>query len=467
MKTLTVHECVDHIQITQEDKLYSITRDDAEELDAYFKSRYPNKEYLQWSRDQVSFLNVVGYIQLTNVAIEILPKVNISGDLKHARSMLLHMLERSAFLQVSYSHVAHLDISDNNLYEIYASLFASLLEKELRSGLQSQYVEHEDNKFILKGSLVIKEQLKNKMQRNNKVYCKYEEFTANHLLNQILKAAIHVALPNIRNTNTIKKLKKCSLVMAEIELIPVHTDQLKNLRFNRTNQRFEPCLLLAKLFLEQQTTNMASGVQKGYSILFPMEELFEQYIAVMLKRIIPTYKVHIQHRKYRLLLNEQRNTAVYPLLPDVVIEIDGKEQVVIDTKWKRIKSGVHRHRVKREDLFQMYAYANRYEDVSHTILVYPYNEFLIGNAGEILESWLIEGAPTKRIQMCSIDLSSEKTVRNSLLAMLHELNILPSSCIWQEKNAEFGNYFVHSLARLKFHNFNGGKEHAEGDSSLL
>jgi len=40
-------------------------------------------------------------------------------------------------------------------------------------------------------------------------------------------------------------------------------------------------------------------------------------------------------------------------------------------------------------------------------------------------------------------------------------------CIWQAKNAEFGNHFVHSLARLNFHNFNGGKEHAEGDSSLL
>ncbi|EST53820.1 hypothetical protein T458_16630 [Brevibacillus panacihumi W25] len=41
------------------------------------------------------------------------------------------------------------------------------------------------------------------------------------------------------------------------------------------------------------------------------------------------------------------------------------------------------------------------------------------------------------------------------------------NCIWQAKNAEFGNHFVHSLARLNFHNFNGGKEHAEGDSSLL
>lgn len=71
-------------------------------------------------------------------------------------------------------------------------------------------------------------------------------------------------------------------------------------------------------------------------------------------------------------------------------------------------------------------------------------------------------------QLCNfLSTLKEKGTELVLLDPMQSGILSDRGCIWQAKNAEFGNHFVHSLARLNFHNFNGGKEHAEGDSSLL
>jgi 5-methylcytosine-specific restriction enzyme subunit McrC len=51
--------------------------------------------------------------------------------------------------------------------------------------------------------------------------------------------------------------------------------------------------------------------------------------------------------------------------PDMLIE-STDERVIVDTKWKRMDGG----KVSRGDLYQLYAYAKRY-DASRCVLLFP------------------------------------------------------------------------------------------------
>lgn len=145
-----------------------------------------------------------------------------------------------------------------------------------------------------------------------------------------------------------------------------------------------------------------------------MNEIFEIYIGKLLKELLYEETVHMQHAKYKLLIKEETNRGVFKLIPDIVIEKNGIESVIIDTKWKNVESKFNRHGVKREDLYQMYAYLTRYKNARTVILIYPYNERIESEDGEYLESWYLEDDQHKRLRVYAVNLKNEKETLKSL-----------------------------------------------------
>ena len=147
------------------------------------------------------------------------------------------------------------------------------------------------------------------------------------------------------------------------------------------------------------------GSDKSFAILFEMNDVYERYITNLLKMNFDEYIVHSQHNKYKLLRNEKTDRDIFSLIPDIVVEVDNKERLVIDTKWKRINESKNRHGVKREDLYQMYAYLTRYKDVKSSILLYPSAHE--DDKDDFLESWYLENDKEKKIRIYTIDLYNE------------------------------------------------------------
>lgn len=132
--------------------------------------------------------------------------------------------------------------------------------------------------------------------------------------------------------------------------------------------------------------------------------------------------ISFRHSKYKLLVNEKKNTGVFQLKPDIVIAKCGIESIIIDTKWKSISSLYNRHGVKREDLYQMYAYLTRYPNVETVVLLYPYND-RVDNHNECLESWVLEHDRNKKIKVYSVNLENEKSTIKSLKNIIKDINI--------------------------------------------
>ncbi|EIF6167897.1 ATP-dependent helicase [Clostridium perfringens] len=391
-----------------------ISRREAHELYNYAMSKKLDMDNILWERDTLRFINYVGYIRLSTVSIEILPKISINHSVELERKALLNMLSKCGILKVNYSEFSSLKLYKQSLNEILAYLFSKKLQKELRKGVYGEYVYIEENINSLKGSLRVQEQIKNMASHSSKAFCRFEEFSRDNKLNKILSFFVKEVMKNVKNRETLKLLRISEMILGEVDERSITLNEVNNFSFNRLNKPFEDAFTLGKMIVLGESALGNSGGNKAYSILFKMNEIFEIYIGKLLKELLYEETVHMQHSKYKLLIKEESNRGVFKLIPDIVIEKNGVERVIIDTKWKSVESKFNRHGVKREDLYQMYAYLTRYKNVSTVILLYPYNERIEGEEGEYLESWYLDEEEHKRVRVYAVNLENEKETLKSL-----------------------------------------------------
>lgn len=391
-----------------------ISRREANELYNYAMSKNLDMDNILWERDTLRFINYVGYIRLSTVSIEILPKISLNDSTELERKAMLKMLSKCGILKVNYSEISSLNLYKESLNEILAYLFSKKLQKELRKGVYGEYVYIEENINSLKGSLRVQEQIKNIASHSSKAFCRFEEFSRDNKLNKILSFFVKEVMKNVKNRETLKLLRISEMILGEVDERSVTLNEVNNFSFNRLNKPFEDAFTLGKMIVLGESAIGSLGGNKAYSILFKMNEIFEIYIGKLLKELLYEETVHMQHSKYKLLVKEESNRGVFKLIPDIVIEKNGIELVIIDTKWKSVESKFNRHGVKREDLYQMYAYLTRYKNARTVILIYPYNERIEEEDGEYLESWYLEDDQHKRLRVYAINLENEKETLKSL-----------------------------------------------------
>ncbi|CUO39765.1 McrC family protein [Clostridium paraputrificum] len=418
MRHITIQECFESLKIDNNVDCKTISQEEADELSEYIKSNLDRDNFI-WDRNTITIINYVGYIKLSTVDIEILPKVSINNNSpEEERKTLLNMLARCGIIKVNYSEINHLNMYKMSLDEILSYLFAIKLQKELSKGPYQEYISTEENIGTLKGKLVVNQQIKNIASAKPKAFCRYEEFSINNTLNQIFVYCITNLIKGIRNQQTIKILRHMQTYFTEVTERDIGNLEVNNYKFTRLNDRFEEAFILAKMLFRGYSSLGSRGNDKAFSILFRMDEVFEKYITKLLYITLEDGVIHSQHSKYKLLVSENTNKGIFQLKPDIVIEKDGKEQLIMDTKWKRISSAYNRHGVKREDLYQMYAYLTRYNDVHNGILLYPHNILVSGEENIYHESWFLEDDNKKKIRIYTVNLENEKVTIENLRVII-------------------------------------------------
>lgn len=143
---------------------------------------------------------------------------------------------------------------------------------------------------------------------------------------------------------------------------------------DRSTKNYELLMQWSKVFLMNQSFTTFSGQQQSRAILFPMESVYESYVAHMLKKVmLPLgWNVSAQDKGYYLFEEPHKQFA---LRPDIVLN-RGDRCIVLDTKWKALseKKG-YSYGISQADMYQMFAYSKKYM-TSDIWLLYPMtNEF--------------------------------------------------------------------------------------------
>lgn len=349
---------------------------------------------------------MVGVIAARGCSLEILPKVDPAAPDEAApgvRGRLVHMLDLALGLNLSTGQALAMAHRAESLLEVFIALFADGLLAEVRRGLPRQYRAHEDDLLALRGRLDVARQFTVNAVRPDRLACRFDALDADGPLMQVMKACVLLLARHARTAATQRKLAELRFLLADIAEVPRGALPWKQVRIDRTSRRWKALLDLAKLLLAQswQQTHADAAAPDGITLLFPMNDLFERYVAAQLRRALAETDLEVVAQgggEYCLGPWEGEGGYSHATRPDILIR-GGNDAVlcVIDTKWKHLAKGV-----SQADVYQMMAYARLYR-CPRLVLLYPAAH---GEVGGQVNSRTLTNGP-ERLDVTTISMSDE------------------------------------------------------------
>lgn len=310
----------------------------------------------------VKFNQHVGIIQVNDLTIEVLPKVDRNGSTDHWRRVLLFMLKKCGGLDLSHTGSAHLSLRSNNILDLYFELFIRESEMLVRRGLVKNYRSDEKNLTSLKGSLQFSQNLSKNLVHQERFWCRYRLYDQNHLLNAILFKTLKL----IRQVNThpylISRVGALLLDFPETHDIGVSERLFDRIILNRKTRSYRKAIDIARLLLLNFHPDFRSGREYVLALMFDMNLLWERFVWISLRKQLSDFRVKAQQSMPYWRFEKQGQVRIRP---DIILTRDD-QTFVIDTKWKVLRQP----RPADPDLQQMYAYT-KYFDSEHTLLLYP------------------------------------------------------------------------------------------------
>ena len=350
---------------------------------------------------------VVGVLATPGASVEILPKIGEEED-NSVRVALARMLAVAWGLPVADSDPALLDTQRWDLLEVLVRLFADRLLAAVRRGLPHRYRPREEDLPVLRGKLDVRRQLSRHVVRADRLACSFHELSVDTPFNRVLKAAVRRLAPVTRSVANQRKLIELS---ARFEFVGDSSDPLREPVFlDRTNSAFHRLHGLACLFLAGDWQSTTSGDRQGFALLFPMNELFEEFVGRSMKVALAPRSVRLQHGGEHAL--DGPRGRLFALNPDIVV--DGN--IVIDTKWKKLEPDEPKAGVKQSDVYQMLAYARAYK-ARRLVLLYPWYAGM-GQPG-VCHRWQITGTETP-FHVATVDIGKPDSVPDVLRSILSE-----------------------------------------------
>ncbi|AJC90131.1 McrBC 5-methylcytosine restriction system, component McrC [Campylobacter subantarcticus] len=399
MKTINTFSIIEYQAFSKED-LKEIFKEKTEifykELEDFAKN---NESLLGFkNKNTLKAKNYVGIIQTKSGVLEIFPKcTNLDSYKKEDKSsnydkeklkkyyelenisknddfykkdceinpsiLLINMLKTLKNSPFKKSQISSLQIAKMPLFEVFITMFLDEFDSVYKKGLMRSYVSSEENRTFLKGKLLFNEHIKSNLIHKERFFTSSDEFVLDIAPNRLIKSTLNF----LKSKTSLNKFKiiKAIQMLDEVEF---STNYEKDFSFkiSRHFDYYENILSWCKIFLQNQSFAPYKGKNEAFALLFPMEKLFENYMAYMFKLANPSKNIKTQSSGKYLISKNSENC--FMLKPDLYIE----NEMILDAKWKipDQNSEDKKHGIAQSDLYQIFAYACKFK-INDIKLVYP------------------------------------------------------------------------------------------------
>ena len=328
---------------------------------------------VQKGRELIRVRSYVGLLPLNNCTqLEILPKIE-PGD--QARSALLCMLRHLRHSPFRVLTATHTNMARLPLWEVFVTAFLDMLDVLIRQGIQQAYRSVESNERFWKGKFQATRQQRENAQHAERLAVVYDKLTADVPPNRILKTTLLHLNRQTGSSANQRRIQQFLSVLADVPTAESVPDDLNAIqRANRLFARYEPALRWAEALLTDCGFGIKTGRTASLSLLFPMERVFEEYVAHGIRTHWPDAGAVTIQESSAHLVDEHVGTPKFKLRPDILIRHSGRT-LVLDTKWKLVDGSdrTGNYGIEQPDLYQLYAYGKKYA-ADDLFLIYPANE---------------------------------------------------------------------------------------------
>lgn len=319
----------------------AITPAQAKELEAL--ANLPRQAFVR-GLNYIQWQHFCGLIQLQGLTIEILPKVYRANN--HAEARHVFILE-----------------------------FCRLVAEQIRLGRPKAYLTEQANLGVLKGKLLVTQQIRFNLAHKEKLFCEFDEFTDDILLHQIIKYCLHLLLPQCNTQQTQQQVSQLLMQHSTISDVAISLSDLEltQAQLNRQTAGYAAILQWCEILLTGLSPVIAAGKQPLISILFDMNKLFEAWVAALLKPQLAQqgFRLKSQGGHNYLAKRKDTETQVFMTKPDLIItDSQNNLLAILDTKWKQLNPAEAKLGIQQADMYQMTSYGYLYS-VNNLALIYP------------------------------------------------------------------------------------------------
>lgn len=332
------------------------------------------------SRSGFKLLQVQNYAGMLSTPhgfqLEILPKIGKNLTVASARETFITMLSHLPGFRHIQTQQATLQAQRMPLLEIFISQFLKSVSQLLKQGLRSDYMSGQGNLAFMKGKLMLSAQLRHNAVNRHKFCVDYDEYMPDCAANRLL----HSTLDKLLSLKLSSENQRCLYELRfAFDGIPLSRDiesDISSLHLERGMAHYNEPIAWAQLILRGMSPSALQGNTKAISLLFPMEAVFESFVAQTFSDELPPHlKVKSQAATYSLV--KHGSYDCFKLRPDLLIQSRQPVQtkMVLDTKWKLVNSSQETkslYGLAQADFYQMFAYGHKYLGGSGEMyLIYP------------------------------------------------------------------------------------------------
>ncbi len=340
---------------------------------------------LQLKNSELFAGNYVGIIETRKgTVLEILPKVDVVKDedaeKTKTKECFFEMLrDWRGFKSLAQFNASHINaVRRFNMLEVFVHLFLNNLVLLTQRGLARHYQPVEDNQPYLRGRILFPQHIRENVANRARFYVGYDEFNANRPANRLIHSTIRKLMGSVRQPRNQQLLHQLRICFSDIpQSAPAHLEsdwvQYRVNRSDRSMQHYDEVMQWVGLFLFDHGLTTFAGKYVNRTLLFPMWEVFEDFVAASFRRYQEDFFLYKQRPQKPLASIDGKD--VFYMKPDISLVSDNKTdetEFILDTKWKQIneESSDLKHGISQADMYQLFAYGKKY-GCKQVALVYP------------------------------------------------------------------------------------------------
>lgn len=353
--------------------------------------------YFSLVHNGVRFNEHVGVLQVGTTIFEILPKAdkdNADNSEANWRNVLIGMLLKVGVFEVHAPTQSALNLKPKSILDLYFQLFISELERLIHIGLIKKYRKIESNTTALKGSLKFSQHIMQNLVHQERFFVSHTVYDTNHQLHYILYKTLNL-IKLLNTSNQLSgRINQLLLHFPEMPDIKVTEKDFEQIIFNRKTLHYKNATAISRILLLQYHPDLSKSKNDVLALMFNMNVLWEKFIYITLRKA--GFK-SIADQSPKSFWSPDKGVGV-GMRPDIVINKNLPDCIVLDTKWKNLNSSAP----TVDDLRQMFVY-HEYFQARKVGLLYPGKTNV--NEGTYVKS--AENRPEYKCSILSIDVSHD------------------------------------------------------------
>lgn len=324
--------------------------------------------------------NYVGIVEASRrTSVTILPKVDLTGEMasKHERrertkAVFFTMLRDWIVRRDAWFPEASIaDLKKFEMWEVFYYLFLQSVVRLAQRGLARRYRTVEDDLPFLRGRIHFPEHLRRNAVNRARFFVGYDEFSADRPANRLIRTALDRLAVRAKHPRNRQLLHGLRPAFADIPPSARPEVDWERRLVDRSMRHYGEVLPWVRLLLFHHGLATFAGKHRNRALLFPMEEVFEDFVTASFRRHSTDYGVHSQG-PMRPLVETEDGRGFFYMKPDISLMKGGAPAFILDAKWKRLTAPAEDPKlgIVQSDLYQLFAYGKKY-GVPEVALIYP------------------------------------------------------------------------------------------------